>query len=817
MDNSDLDNSLTGFAIIGMTGRFPGAKNIDEFWQNLRDGVEAVSFFSDEELIDAGIDPELLKNPNYVRAAAVLDDIDRFDADFFDFTPREAEVTDPQHRLFLECAWEVLEQVGYSPEMDSSRIGLFAGVSHSSYLFNNLSLNWGQAGDGYEKLIANDKDFLTTRVSYKLNLTGPSISVQTACSTSLVAVQLACQSLLTYQCDLTLAGGATVHVPTKTGYLYQEGGILSPDGHCRAFDADARGTIGGSGVGVVVLKRLEEAIADGDQIYAVIKGSAINNDGSIKVGYTAPSVEGQTEVIAEALALADIDPATITYVEAHGTGTSLGDPIEMAALTQAFRASTAKTEFCAIGSVKTNVGHLDAAAGVTGLIKTALALKHQQIPPSLNLVSPNPQIDFANSPFYVNTTLADWETNGVPRRAGVSSFGIGGTNAHVVLEEAPQLLANTSTSRPWQILGLAAKTSAALETATANLASHLQQHPELNLADVAYTLQVGRRAFNHRRMVLCQDLEGAQQALTSLNPQQVLTQFQEPRHRPIVFMFPGQGSQYEQMGWELYQQESCFKDQVDRCCELIEPILGIDLRQILYPAGSEKAPLSSPKTLNSPAQSSTLEAGNSTAKINQTAYAQPALFVTEYALAQLWISWGIRPQAMIGHSLGEYVAACLAGVFTLEEALTLVAVRGQLLQEQATGAMLLVALPEAKVKPFLTDELALAANNGPALCAVSGPSDAIENLRTQLSEQGIECRQLHTSHAFHSPMMEPMLATFKARLEQVDLHPPQIPFIANVTGTWITPEEATDPNYWGQQARQPVRFSEGSTEILQLP
>jgi acyl transferase domain-containing protein/acyl carrier protein len=791
---------MEGIAIIGLAGRFPGAKNITEFWHNLCNGVESICQFSDEELIAAGVDPSLLNNSNYVKGGAVLEDIDLFDASFFSFNPKEAEMTDPQHRLFLECAWEALEDAGYDSQRCENRIGVYAGASLNNYLSFNFNRDQIGSANTFQKLIGNDKDFLATRVSYKLNLTGPSITIQTACSTSLVATALACQSLLSYQCYMALAGGASIRVPQKTGYLHQEGGILSPDGHCRAFDAQARGTIIGNGVGVVLLKRLSDAIADGDHIYAVIKGSAINNDGSLKVGYTAPSVNGQANAIAEAIALADVEPETISYIETHGTGTALGDPIEISALTNVFRGETEKKGFCAIGSVKTNIGHLDAAAGVTGLIKTALALQHKLIPPSLNFEKPNPEIDFANSPFYVNTKLTEWNATSTPRRAGVSSLGIGGTNSHVILEEAPTVRAQGSRrageqGRIYQLLVLSAKTDSALQTATNNLAQHLTQHPDLNFADIAYTLQVGRGVFNYRRVVVCQSIQEAINALETTNPQQVLTHFEEPTQRSITFMFPGQGAQYVDMGGELYQTEITFTEQVDRCCLLLEPHLGLDLRSVIYPQKSEK-----------------LAAAE---QLKQTYLAQPALFVIEYALAQLWMSWGISPQAIIGHSIGEYVAACLAGVMTLEDALALVAVRGRLMQQMPTGAMLSVSASTAEVKNFLNEDLSLAASNAPSLCVVSGSYDAVDKIAEKLTAKGIECRSLHTSHAFHSQMMEPMLEPFIAEVKKVKLNPPQIPFISNLTGTWITAQQATSPNYWVQHLRQTVQFSDGLSVLLQ--
>lgn len=796
MDKWEKEGSLEPIAIIGMACRFPGAKNIDEFWQNLRDGVESISFFTDEELLAAGIDSAKLSNSNYVKAASVLSDIELFDASFFNFTPYEAEVTDPQHRLFLECAWEAIEHAGYDSQADKGRIGVYTGAGLNSYLLHNLSLNpeTSNLTDVFRLIIGNDKDFVATRVSFQLNLTGPSVNVSTACSTSLVAVQMGCQSLLNYQSDMVLAGGVSIHLPQKAGYLYQEGMIMSPDGHCRAFDVQAQGTIFGNGVGIVVLKRLEDALADGDCIHAVIKGSAINNDGSLKVGYTAPSVDGQAAVILEAQALAMIDPETITYIEAHGTGTPLGDPIEIAALRQAFSTSTQKQGFCAIGSVKTNIGHLDAAAGMAGLIKTVLALKNKHIPPSLHFENPNPKIDFANSPFYVNAKLSQWKANGAPRRAGVSSFGIGGTNAHVILEEAPTVKLSGK-SRPWQLLLLSAKTSSALETATANLTQHL--HSDLKLADVAYTLSLGRRAFNHRRMLVCQDIEQAKNALNTLEAKRVFTQFQEPGERPVVFMFSGQGAQYVNMAQELYQREPTFAEQVDICCELLKPHIGLDLRQLLYPNPEQLAEASR--------------------QLQQTEITQPALFVIEYALAQLWMEWGVRPTAMIGHSIGEYVAATIAGVLSLEDALALVAARGKLMQALPSGSMLAVPLPEKELKPLLGKTLALAAVNGPSACVVSGPTEAVEALESQLVSQGVESRRLHTSHAFHSPMMEPILEAFTQRVKQVNLKPPQIPYLSNVTGTWITPQEATTPSDWATHLRQTVRWAESLQELLREP
>jgi acyl transferase domain-containing protein/acyl carrier protein len=798
MSNTAASDQYNGLeiAIIGMSGRFPGASNIDAFWELVRDGVESISVFSDDELVSAGIDPKALRDPHYVKARGILKDAEVFDAPFFGYSPREAELMDPQHRVFLECAWEALEHAGYAAEGYKGAIGVYAGASLSTYLLHNLYPNRALVGAGARFRIGNDKDYLATRVSYKLNLKGPSVVVQTTCSTSLVAVHLACQSLLGGECDVALAGGVSIEVPQTAGYLHQEEGILSPDGHCRAFDARAQGTVFGNGVGIVVLKRLQDALTDGDCIHAVIKSSAINNDGAGKVGYTAPSVDGQAKVITRALALADISPETISYIEAHGTATALGDPVEIAALTQAFRGSTEKQGFCAIGSVKTNVGHLNAAAGVTGLIKTVLALKHRLIPPSLHFERPNPQIDFANSPFYVNSRLTDWPAGEHPRRAGVSSFGMGGTNAHVVFEEAPPR-ETPGSSRPSQILVLSAKTDTALETATTNLAEHLKHHPKTNLADVAYTLQMGRKAFNHRGMLVCHGLGDAQTALETRNPQRMFTAVQESRDRPVAFMFPGQGAQYVNMALELCQVEPTFREHVDRCSDLLKPHLGLDLRRVLYP---------------SPEQ-----AEEATQRLQQTWLTQPALFVIEYSLARLWMAWGIHPQAMIGHSIGEYVAACLAGVFSLEDALVLVAARGRLMQGLPGGTMLAVPLPEEEVYPLLDEKLSLAATNSPSLCVVSGPTAAVEALQDRLTGQDVNCLRIHTSHAFHSAMMDPILEPFTKHVQAVNLEPPTIPYLSNVTGTWMSSADAMSPDYWARHLRHTVRFAAGLHELLQEP
>ncbi|MEY2467235.1 MAG: phthiocerol/phenolphthiocerol synthesis type-I polyketide synthase, partial [Verrucomicrobiota bacterium] len=812
------DQQRESIAIIGMAGRFPKAKDIAAFWDNIRSARECISFFKEEELSTMGIEfPR--PDSRAVKARGVLENADMFDAALFGINPREAEVMDPQQRLFLECAWEALENAGYDSEREERLIGVFGGTSLNTYFINTL-MSRPELLDlfsAYQLMVGNDKDFLTTRVSYKLNLRGPSLNIQTACSTSLVAACVACQNLLTYQCDMALAGCVSVTFPQKQIHWYQGGGITSPDGHCRAFDEKAQGTVPGEGVGIVVLKRLSEALADGDQIYAVIKGFAMNNDGSMKAGYTAPSEVGQAEAIAWAQAMAGVDPATIGYVETHGTGTPLGDPIEIAGLTRAFRAGTEAKNFCAIGSVKTSIGHLDVAAGIAGLINATHALHHKILPPSLNFETPNPKIDFANSPFYVNTKATDWKAGATPRRAGVSSFGVGSTNAHVVLEEAPAI-EPSSASRSAHLLVLSAKTQTALDAATKNLAEHLKQNSNVNLADAAYTLQVGRRMFNHRRALVCSDVRDAIENLEKPVPPRVFTKATEQGKAPVVFMFPGQGAQKLNMGRELYESEPVFRAELDRCAEILKPYLGLDLRQVIYPANevaSNGAPASSTASSSDESNRAVPEAG--VPSLKQTYITQPALFAVEYSLAKLWMSWGIQPDAMIGHSVGEYVAACLAGVFTLEDALKLVANRGRMMQELPSGSMLAVRLSESEIQPLLNAQLSLAGVNGATQCVISGVNEAVDALQQQLTERGVACHRLETSHAFHSPMVDPALAPFTKVVEQVKLTAPKIPFISDVSATWITDTQATDPAYWAKHMRETVRFAAGMSELLKNP
>lgn len=784
-------------AIVGMACRFPGASNVREFWQNLRNGVDSITQFTEEEMSSFGVKPDRYRSPEFVRAAPILAEADCFDAGFFGFAPKEAALMDPQHRVFLECAWEALESSGYKPDRSPQPLGVFAGTSMSSYLLYNLLPNFTDphADDSLQAMIGNDKDFLATRVSYKLNLHGPSIDVQTGCSTSLVAVHMACQSLLSYQCDMALAGGVSIQIPQRRGYMFQPGGLCSSDGHCRAFDAGAGGTVFGSGVGIVVLRRLEDAIADRDHIVAVIRGSAVNNDGNGKLGYTAPSVAGQTEVIRAAQSLAQVDARSISYVECHGTATPLGDPAEITALTNAFRAGTRDTGFCAIGSVKTNLGHLDAAAGVAGLIKTALALENAELPPSLHFQKPNPQIDFESTPFYVNSTLRDWPNAHGPRRAGVSSFGIGGTNAHVVLEEASRLQLSES-HRSRHILCLSAKTPLALEGASERLAAFLAENQDLNPSDVAHTLQAGRNTFRYRRAIVCANLSEAVPALRGEAQAWRVTQDSADSRRDVIFMFPGGGSQHLQMGAGLYATEPVFRQYLDQSSEILSPLLNCDLRSHLYP------------------QQQTPEA---TEIIRGTEIGLPALFAVEYAMARLWMEWGLRPVAMIGHSLGEYTAACLSGVLTLEDALGIVTTRAKLMSRLPAGAMLSVPLSVEEVKPYLASGLSVAAVNGPAQTVVSGTAAAVADLERLLEEKEIESRRLRISVSSHSSVVDPILPDFESFVSGLRTSAPQIPYISNLTGTWITPELVTDKLYWVNHLRQTVQFQAGMEELLTQP
>ncbi|MDQ1355593.1 MAG: hypothetical protein QG657_5903 [Acidobacteriota bacterium] len=789
MAKKNKKNPLTGLeiAIIGMSGRFPGASNIDEFWKNLKNGKETISFFSDRELEESGVDPLLIKRPNYVKAKGIIDDIEYFDAGFFDYTPREARIMDPQIRLMHECAWEALENAGYDPHMYKGLIGIYAGASfNANWLSYFVSEN-----DSTSRMTAGslcNKDALCSLISYKLNLKGPSLTLYSACSTSLVAIHHACRSLLTGECYMALAGGAAISLPKKSGYLYEPNMIFSPDGHCRVFDAGARGTVFGDGAAAVLLKRLEDAIDDGDYIYAMVKASVVNNDGFRKAGYAAPSVEGQEEVARAALFMAEVAPESISYIETHGAGSRVGDSVEMEALGRVF--NTGKKKYCAVGSVKTNVGHLDVAAGMAAFIKTAMALNHRLIPPTLHFKTPNPEIDFENSAFYVNTTPRLWENGPSPLRAGISGSGIGGSNVFLVLEEAP-ISVSSVMSRSAHLLVLSARSDFALDRATFNLYNYLKRNPGLNLADAAYTLQVGRHAFVKRRALVCRDNRDAVDILERRDNSSLFNS--DHIDRSLIFMFPGQGTEYDHMAWELYRDEPVFKKYVDQCVEIIKSVSGYNLIDVLYPRSSD------------------------TSSLDQFHAAPLALFTVEYALARLWMDWGCRPRGMIGYGIGEYVAATISGVFTLEEALRSLWACCLLMQKIPEGSMVAVVLGENALRPFLGRNLWLAAINKPTLCVVSGTTTAVRHLAKELEVKRIPCIPLKSRWAFHSGMLDDILEPFARVLEQVPLKSPQVPFLSCVTGEWITRKEAVDPSYWVKQMRQPIHFSRGLQELLKEP
>ncbi|MGI5489564.1 SDR family NAD(P)-dependent oxidoreductase [Microtetraspora malaysiensis] len=771
-------------AIIGLSCRVPGAGDARQFWRNLADGVESLTTYTLEEQRAMGTAESLLADPNFVPAAMVLDDYEGFDAAFFGMSIREAEVRDPQHRMFLELSHTALEDAGYDPFRYPGEIGVYAGTGSDNYQWRNIRSNaQAHKNAGWLAImVGNHVDYCATLTSYKLDLRGPSYTVHTACSTALVALHIACEALRTGECDMALAGAAMLDLPQGEGYVYDEDGIVSPDGRTRSFDANAGGTVWGSGGGVLVLKRLSEAIEDRDNIRAVILGNAINNDGAGKVGFSAPSMDGQSAVIAQALGVGGVDPRTVTYVEAHGTGTALGDPIEVAALSSVFSQYSADTQWCGIGSVKSNIGHLGQSAGVPSVIKTVLALENQLIPATLHYTSPNPKIDFPASPFYVVSSPTKWERDGFPRRAGVSSFGIGGTNAHAVLEEAPPR-PPLPRERPAHLLKLSARTESALTAARERLAAHLAEHPDTDLADVAFTLRVGRRELKHRAAVVA---TSTADAVAALADQKRVVAGAKPKRAPqVAFLFSGQGAQYGGMAAQLYESEPVFREAVDECSEIL------DLREQIFATGDE-----------------------ADEALRQTSLTQPALFTVEYALARLWLSLGVEPAAMIGHSIGEYAAATIAGVFALPDALRLVAARGRLIQALPPGSMLAVQLMPDEVAPMLPDGVSVATINGPGTCVVSGPSDSVRELAEMLEEEGIGCTPLRTSHAFHSAMMEPMLGEFRELVAATELSAPSLPFLSNVTGTWITAAEATDPSYWARHVREPVRFSDCVSTLL---
>ena len=768
-------------AIIAMNGRFPGAADVDAFWENLCAGRDSIKRFSDNEL-DPSIPAALRNDPDYVKSRGVIDNVEMFDAAFFGISPREAELMDPQQRIFMEICWECLEYAGYVPDACDGPVGVFGGMYNATYFQRHVSAHpdrVAQLGE-FQVMLANEKDYVATRVANRLNLTGPAISVHTACSTSLVAIAQAVTSLRAGQCDMALAGGVSITCPPHSGYLYQEGAMLSPDGHTRTFDEKSQGTVFSDGAAVVLLKRLSDAIAAGDTISAVIRGAAVNNDGSAKASFTAPSVDGQAAVVAAALDSVGIDARSIGYVEAHGTATPLGDPVEIAALTKAYRRHTADTGFCRIGSVKSNFGHLVIAAGATGVIKTALSLAHERIPASLHYASPNTAIDMASSPFVVNDKTHEWKRGTEPRRAGVSSFGVGGTNAHAILEEAPPQAESEPATGP-QLFCLSARSEPAVASGAERLAAHLEKNPDINLADAAHTLQVGRKAFAHRVGVVARSHREAIAALRDGKSEWRIADTTGASVPELIFMFPGQGAQYARMGASLYAHELAFRDAFDVCLTALDGAIDFDLKNILW--------------------------SDDAAALTATAVAQPALFCIEYALARWWMSLGMRPRAMIGHSVGEYVAATLAGVFRVEDAVRLVAKRGALMQTLPTGAMLAVRAPLATIAPRLNDTLALAAENSPGLCVIAGPHADIELLRSALDAEKIVSRLLQTSHAFHSPMMDPAIAPFQNEIAKVKLAPPRLNIYSTVTAKLLTAEQACDPAYWARHLREPVRFS----------
>ncbi len=775
-------HDVDGVAVIGMAGRFPGAADLDRFWRNVRDGVESVAFFDELELAAAGVPEHEHRRADYVAAGARLMDMDRFDADFFGCSPREATIMDPQHRVFLELAWEALEDAGYDPTAVRSA-GVFGGVGTSAYLTNVIAnLTGGSAIGDANVGLGTEAAFLASRVSHKLDLHGPCMAVHTACSSSLVAVHAACQSLLAFECDVAVAGGVAFKVRPDTGYRYQEGGILSRDGHCKPFDAAADGTVFNNGGGVVVLKRLADALADNDTVHAVIRGSAVNNDGAVKASFTAPGVDGQASVVLDALAVAGLTAEDIDYVEAHGSGTRIGDAIEVDALTRAFRRSTDRRGFCGIGSVKSNIGHLDAASGIAGLIKTVLALRHGELPPTLHFRAPSPVLDLETTPFRVQHELTPWPAAGRPRRAGVSAFGFGGTNAHVVVEEPPAP-AVTTAARPSQLLVLSARSPEALDAASDRLAAHLREHDH-DLVDVAHTLARGRKAFPFRRAVVARDAEEAAVALRQRGAAPAGRAVSAPAR--VAFLLPGQGSQHVGMAAGLAEVEPVFRTALDRCAEVLLPELGVDLRHVLADGDA----------------------------LASTEFAQPVLFAVEHALAELWRSWGVMSDGLLGHSLGEYVAACLSGVFALEDALRLVALRGRLMARRPGGAMLGVSTDRATAEGLLADGLVLAADNGPLDCVVAGDRGAVARFRDAAAAVGIATRAVSDSYAFHTPLMAPVVAEFADAVAAVPRHRPRIPFVSNVTGTWITAEEAVDPAYWGRHVVSTVQFARGLEALV---
>ncbi len=777
--------SASPIAIIAMAGRFPGAHDVDEYWHNLLGGVESITFFDDDELRAAGTPQEHLDDPHFVRANPIIDDVETFDANYFRVNAREAEILDPQHRVLLEVCADALQIAGYDPARYPGRIGMFAGSRDNDYLEQNVGTHpelMATIGP-LVAILNNDTDYLATGIAYRLDLRGPAVTMVTACSTSLVAIHTACRSLRGAECEMAIAGGVEISLPVVSGYTYATGSIFAPDGRVRAFDAGANGTVFGSGAGVVVLKPLAAALADQDTVLAVIRGSAINNDGADKTAFSTPSTRGQQAAVRAALADAAVDPSTIGYLEAHGTGTAVGDPLELNALATAYGDADAEPGRCAISSVKSNVGHLGAAAGVAGLIKAAQCVRTGLLPPIINVATPNPSIDLENGMFRINTELESWSAGPTPRRAGVSSFGIGGTNAHVIVEQPPPVEPGVPPARARQLVALSARTTTALAELTRRVGEHLADNPHVELADVAFSLATGRPELDVRRTLVAESAAELAELIAQSGDRLPFEAASSPSQATLLF--PGQGAQYPSMARDLYDQDAVFRATLRHCADVLRESHGLDLLGLLF-----DDPTDDP------------------GRLDQTRVTQPVIFAVEYAMATMLQSWGVEIADMAGHSVGEYVAACLAGVFDLEDALRLVADRGELMQSLPTGSMLAVSLPEELLAPLVPPALDLAAVNSAESSVVSGPQEEITAFAELLANLGTTARPVRTSHAFHSRMMEPILDEFRTRLDKVTLSAPTLPYVSNLTGTWITPEQATDPDYWVRHLRGCVRFAD---------
>ncbi len=799
--SNNVDIGDNDIAIIGMSAQFPGADGLGAYWEMLTAGTSGIRKISDADLRANGEDPARMARRDYVPYGAPLDGFADFEPEFFGFSPKEAAIMDPQHRKFLETGWEALENAGHMPENFQGPIGVYAGCGMGSYFYFNICSNPDLVDDVGMFLLrhtGNDKDFLSTRLSHVFDLKGPSINVQTACSTSLVATHYATQALLNGECDMAIAGGVTLEIPQGRGYVYKEGEVLSPDGQCHAFDHRAKGTVFGSGAGAVILRRAKDAITDGDHIWAIIKGSAVNNDGADKAGYLAPSVGGQAAAIADALALGEVTADTVDYVECHGTGTYLGDPIEVAALTEAFRETTDEIGFCRIGSVKTNIGHTDTAAGVASLIKASMALKNGEIPASLGFEKPNPAIEFNTSPFRVNDRHTKWVSHKGPRRAGVNSLGVGGTNAFAILQEAPAPAPSEQSDWPFQLLCLSGRSKSALDDNTSRLAAHLRANTDQELADVAWTLKEGRRAFEKRRVVVAETHDEAARLLTKNDPRRVFTHSVLAGKPDITFMFPGGGAQYAGMARDLYETEPTFAEWMDKGLDILAPRLDYDIRALWLPENNADMPAANDK-------------------LKQPSVQLPLIMITEYALAQLWISWGVKPSVLVGHSMGENTAACLAGVISFDDCIGLVHLRGELMDSIPAGGMLSVPLPADELHAYLGDDLDIAAVNAPDLSVATGPDTALDALEKALAMQGVEGQRIPINIAAHSRMLDPVLGRFRAYLQSITLNSPLIPLISNRSGKPITDTEATDPDYWVGHLRNTVNFADCITTLAAAP